>query len=100
MAREIILDRNPNDSWAEVELYRWQYGDLPDGAELPLSIKAGYSNMINAVRDAVTSGDPGDLPDFSNFLSVLEYVKKYMPEKVCFKCDKPKNIEVCQCKED
>jgi hypothetical protein len=79
--RHIELKTNPNDSWAEVELYRWQYGELPKyDSELPLSVKAGYSNMVNAIDSAITSGNPGDLPDFSNVLSVLKYVKKYMPD--------------------
>jgi hypothetical protein len=40
--KHINLTSDPGDSWAEVELWRWQYGDLPQPNDMrPLYVPAG-----------------------------------------------------------
>jgi hypothetical protein len=56
---------DPNDNWAQVELYRWQHGELPgeDGhAERPLDEAAGLRAMADALEKGCKSGDRSVMP--------------------------------------
>ena len=71
---------DPGDSWAQVELYRWQHGELPgeDGKkEKALSVPAGLRGMAAAI----TKGDRENFPTPFNVVSVLEYAAKLIEGK-------------------
>lgn len=79
MSKITILDEDPNDSWAEVELYRWQYGGLPEvgGISGTLDVSAGLLGMA----DAIDKGDESNFPTPFNVVSVLRYAAKLLEEK-------------------
>lgn len=66
------ISPNPEDSWAMVELYRWQYGHLPtdDCTDKPLIVSDGLKGMA----DAFSSVDAEDWPHPMNIAAVLRYV--------------------------
>lgn len=74
-----------NDTWARVELHRWQYGELPQPSDRrPLVIAEGLRNMAQAIengckRDA-THADREAMPEPFNVVSVMRFVAK-MVEK-------------------
>jgi hypothetical protein len=64
---------SPEDSWARVELWRWQYGSLPQPDDMrPLDVPAGLRGMANAIRQ----GDRENFPSPGNVVAVLEYAAK------------------------
>ena len=88
--KRIILDHDPNDDWAQVELYRWQHGNLPNDAELPLIESIALQNMANAIEEGCKSGDASKMPTPYNVCSVLRYIAKKFTQQqgeVCEKCD-------------
>ena len=59
------------DSWAKVELWRWQYGTLPRQDDMrPLDVSEGLRGMAAAIR----KGDRSNFPTPFNVITVLEYV--------------------------
>lgn len=67
------LKHDPNDDWAEVELYRWQYGELPPPNDnRPLNIPTALKNMANAIEKR----DMKNFPSPLGVTSVLRYVAK------------------------
>lgn len=65
----------PEDSWAQVELWRWQYGGLPDANDYrPLDVSKGLQGMANAIKE----GDLGKFPTPYNVVLVLEYAAKLL----------------------
>lgn len=47
-----IDEEKANDTWAEVELWRWQYGHLPDSSDTqPLDIKIATQKMAEALLE-------------------------------------------------
>jgi hypothetical protein len=71
---ELLPD--PEDSWALVELYRWQYGELPGANEKPLDEAEGLRGMAEAIE----RGDPKNFPAPFNVVSVLRYAAKRLDE--------------------
>lgn len=68
---------DPNDSWARVELWRWQYGGLPAHDDMrPLDVSAGLRGMAAAI----TAGDRADFPAPGNVVAVLEYAAKVIEQ--------------------
>ncbi len=68
---------DPSESWALVELHRWQYGGLPKPDDMrPVSVPAGLRGMAKAMR-----GPQSGWPAPFNIVSVLEYAAKLMEEK-------------------
>lgn len=64
---------DPNDSWALVELYRWQHGTLPETVdEKPLDEAAG----LRAMAEALETKPPTEWPEPFNIASVLKYAAK------------------------
>lgn len=64
---------DPYESWALVELYRWEHGQLPgiDGKpEQPLSVPGGLLAMASAIE----KGDPSNFPTPHNVCCVLRFV--------------------------
>lgn len=67
------LTDDPNDSWAVVELHRWQYGELPGPGDMrPLDESAGLIGMANALANP----DQNKWPAPHNVESVLRYAAK------------------------
>jgi len=63
----------PEDSWAKVELWRWQYGTLPQPDDMrPLDAAAGLRGMAAAIR----KGDRSNFPTLFNVIAALEYAAK------------------------
>jgi hypothetical protein len=75
--REICHQRltsDANDSWARVELYRWQHGHLPSGDEQkPLDISEGLMKMSEAL---IAGNSNAEIPTPFNVSSVLAYISK------------------------
>jgi hypothetical protein len=64
---------DPEDSWARVELWRWQYGTLPAADDMrPLDVPSGLRGMAAAIRQ----GDLANCPATGNVVAVLEYAAK------------------------
>ena len=70
---------SPEDSWAMVELWRWQYGTLPQPGDMrPLDPAAGLRGMADAIR----KGDRENFPSPGNVVAVLEYAARLIPANV------------------
>lgn len=69
---------NPDDSWAQVELFRWQYGELPkDGNDRrKLDVSEGLRNMAKAIEAGCKGGGREAMPTPFNVCSVLNYAAK------------------------
>ncbi|MDB6077919.1 MAG: hypothetical protein JWO82_1666 [Akkermansiaceae bacterium] len=68
------------DSWARVELYRWQHGNLPGEAgtrEKPLSVPAGLEGMAAAIEKR----DAANFPSPFNVMMVLRFAAKLLRER-------------------
>ena len=64
----------PDDNWAKVELYRWQYGELPNtGEHKPLNISKGLENMADALEEGYTTADVNKMPSPFNVCEVLRF---------------------------
>ncbi len=62
-----------NESWAEVELWRWQYGELPKPDDIrELDVSKGLEGMANAIE----KGDIANFPSPFNVMSVLRYTSR------------------------
>jgi len=71
-------DIEPDDSWAQVELWRWQYGELPRPDDSrPLIPSVGLRNMAKAIEIR----DPNDFPSPANVISVLRYTAKLLDDR-------------------
>ena len=68
----------PDDSWAQVELYRWQYGELPpqDDTCKILNVPDGFEGMARAFDGDRSKKNPWPAP--SNVASVLRYAAKLL----------------------
>ena len=67
------LTGEPNDSWASVELYRWQYGELPPPTgSRPLDVSAALIKMA----EALSQPDQSKWPSPFNIASVLAFTAK------------------------
>lgn len=76
MNDSIILP-SPEDNWAEVELWRWQYGELPGQDDMrPLIVSEGIIGMAKAIE----KGDELNFPTPMNVISVLRYAAKKIKE--------------------
>lgn len=70
---------DPNDSWARVELYRWQHGCLPNQPgheEQQLDEAAGLEGMARAIEENKRDNFPTPM----NVISVLRYAAKRLRE--------------------
>jgi hypothetical protein len=63
---------NPEDDWAKIELWRWQYGKLPDN-DRPLDVSKGLMSMAKAIADGCESGDRSKMPTPFNVCEVLRF---------------------------
>lgn len=63
-----------DDTWARVELFRWQYGVLPSNSDnRKLDVAEGLKGMAQAIETRCKTGK-GDMPTPANVVSVLRYV--------------------------
>jgi hypothetical protein len=79
MMKVIDLDTlgiDPNDSWAEVELYRWQHGQLPPNDETCKELNV--PNGLRGMAKAIEVGDVKNYPAPFNVISVLRYAAKLL----------------------
>lgn len=77
MNKVTIIQDDPNDSWAEVELFRWQYGTLPASDDTrPLDIPKGLEGMAAAIE----AGNESNFPSPFNVASVLKFSAKKIRE--------------------
>lgn len=69
---------DPNDSWATVELYRWQHGCLPGDPTVPDDgmKKIDIPVALKAMGDAFTH-QQNEWPAPHNIQSVLYYLAKH-----------------------
>lgn len=67
---------DPEDSWAQVELYRWQYGELPDDDSKPLDESKGLEAMADAIEKGCKENNSSIMPSPYNVCSVLRYMAK------------------------
>lgn len=76
--RELLLaslSGDGNEQWALVELYRWQFGELPKmGEAQPLSVKTAVMKMA----ESFTQPNPEKWPAPMNIASVLAYLSTRM----------------------
>jgi len=65
----------PEDSWARVELWRWQYGTLPTPDDMrPLDVAYGMAQMAKALDQPMRRG--ANMPMTCNVAAVLRYAAK------------------------
>jgi hypothetical protein len=73
--KTIQLEHDPNDNWAEVELWRWQYGELPASTDMrPLNVPEGLRGIAAAIEKGCKEHKPDEMPSPFNVCSVLRYV--------------------------
>lgn len=78
--KPVQILHDPNDSWAQVELYRWQHGELPppDNTCKELDEATALRAMADAIEAGCKSGKREDMPSPYNVCSVLRYVAKQL----------------------
>lgn len=83
-----MLESEANDSWASVELYRWQHGELPshESPQKKLDAPAAFRAMARAFLTPDTS----TWPTGGNVASVLCYAARMLDSP---KPEEPKNHE-------
>lgn len=68
-----------DDSWAKVELWRWQYGELPKaGDSRPLDIPKALVAMAEALRKGCETGNLGLMPTPFNVCEVLKFCARQL----------------------
>jgi hypothetical protein len=76
---------SPDDSWAQVELFRWQYGVLPEPDDMrPIIVPEALKKMAEALRANMKAGTLEKAPDPFNCSQVMLYAAKLLekvPEK-------------------
>lgn len=68
---------DPEDSWAMVELYRWQHGELPhDSNEKSLNESEALISMASAIERGVSENDWSVMPSPHSVCSILRYMAR------------------------
>lgn len=75
--KEFTLTHDPEDDWAEVELSRWQTGELPDENSPPLDIQLALKNIADNIETSVRNKNMEDMIAPFNLCSVLRYLAKF-----------------------
>lgn len=71
----IHIDNDPNDDWAQVELYRWQHGHLPGEKNKPVQ-PLDEPAALEAMAEALSQPNQTKWPAPFNVASVLRYAAK------------------------
>ena len=72
---------DPDDSWAQVELFRWQHGRLPSEETDKQNIVLSVPAAMRAMAIALQKGHPDAMPAVHNTASVLKYAAKLIEAK-------------------
>lgn len=67
---------DPEDSWARVEMYRWEHGELPMENVKSLNESKALLAIADAIEKGCKSGNLEEIPSPFNLCSVLRYVAK------------------------
>jgi hypothetical protein len=78
---------DPADSWAQVELHRWQYGELPQPTDMrPLNVAEGLRKMADAIQTGchreATAEQRENMPAPFNVCSVMRYAAKLFDNEI------------------
>jgi hypothetical protein len=69
---------DPEESWAQVELWRWQHGELPGPGDMrPLNVSEGLRGMAAAIE----TRDMSKFPSPFNVMTVLRYAAKLLEKQ-------------------
>lgn len=84
--KSLIQIPDPNESWAQVELFRWQYGVLPESGDFrPLDVSIGIRNMAEALikgcKKSASTEDKANMPAPFNVYEVMKYAAKLIEQK-------------------
>lgn len=72
---------DPEDSWAQVELYRWQYGELPtEGNCKPLIPSEGMLKATEALEKGIKNKATVYDPSAHNYISMVKYCAKLLKQ--------------------
>lgn len=77
---KVIQIPDPDDSWAMVELHRWQHGHMPQDPAEQLNVPEGLRGMAKAIE----VGNPKNFPAPSNVVDVLRFVAKSLEQPTRF----------------
>lgn len=81
MPEVIYLKHDPADAWAEVELFRWQYGELPGSKDTrELNVSAGLKGMALAIELGCKTGNSAMMPTPNNVCEVLKYCARRLKQ--------------------
>lgn len=75
--KEMMIDIDPEDNWAEVELARWQTDELPTKNSPPLDIPLALTNIADKIESSIRTGQPKEMITPFNLCSVLRYLAKF-----------------------
>lgn len=66
---------NPNNSWAQIELFRCQYGVLPNPNDTrKINIETALRNIAKGIEEGCKMGNTSNMISPSNLCSVLIYL--------------------------
>lgn len=73
---------HPDDTWVRVELFRWQYGELPrPGETRRLDHRVAFEKVAAAVGEAVRTRDMSKMPTPMNMMAILDYAARHLPKE-------------------
>jgi hypothetical protein len=75
--KETNIKIDPNDNWAEVELSRWQTGELPMEGCPPLDIPLALKNIASNIEESIRNKNMEQMISPFNLCSVLRYLSKF-----------------------
>jgi hypothetical protein len=75
-----IIEHDSNDNWAQVELYRWQHGNLPGEPGTKL-LALDVPTALMKMAEALSQPDQSKWPAPFNVASVLSYAAKQLKAK-------------------
>ena len=80
MGDTIDISQQAANNWAEVELYRWQHGNLPGEPGTKL-LPSSPSEGLRGMAAAIEKRDMSNFPDPFNVMTVLRYAAHLLDEK-------------------
>lgn len=75
--KEHTIKIDPDDDWAEVELSKWQTGELPTENSPPLDISFALKNIANNIEESIRNKNMEQMITPFNLCSVLRYLAKF-----------------------
>jgi hypothetical protein len=78
--KDKVIEHNADDDddWAQVELFRWQYGKLPYNDSRPLNPSIALIKMADAIEEGCRkkTKNHSDMPSPYNVCEVLRYCSR------------------------